>query len=212
MKINKDTKIFGSFAKKAGNNGCNMFNPAFEAHGINAIYRSFSVDNIEDAIKSAKVLGFSGFAVTMPFKKEAVKYMDTISSGVFETKALNTVIIEDGKLHGYNTDFIAAQTMLARYDKSKDLYILGNGGYSAAVQYAAKTQNWNFHIITRSNWNKIEHIKNSIIYNCTPAENFIFHESNDFISCLITLDTGYELSKIQAEEQFFLYTGKRVKL
>jgi len=207
MIINKDTEIFCSFAKQAGNNGCNLFNPAFEYYKLNAIYKSFSVDNIEKAIEAARILNFRGFAVTMPFKKEAIKYVDDISDEVEDIGALNTVINIGGELIAYNTDFIAAETLLNELDKTKKLFILGNGGYAAAVKYAAKTLGILYDIINRNNWKNIKDIKSSIIYNCTPVSNIEIDKSNIFIDCSITSETGKRLSIIQAEHQFKLYTG-----
>lgn len=213
MIITKDTQIFGSFAEKAGNNGCRMFNAAFEFHRIDAIYRSFSVKNIKDAFQAAKILGFSGFGVTMPFKEKILDYVDELSPDVEEIGACNTVVnIGDGKFRGYNTDYLAAREILAQKyieDKLsyKCLYILGDGGYSKAVQYAAKSLSLYPDIIERKDWSYIKEIENAIIYNCTPVENIRFHESNDFIDCIITTDSGYELSLLQAGHQFKLYTG-----
>ena len=48
--INKDTEIYCSFAKEAGNTGCQMMNTAFYYYGLNKVYKSFSVSNIKDAI------------------------------------------------------------------------------------------------------------------------------------------------------------------
>ena len=45
--IDKDTEIYCSFAEKAGNTGCQMMNTAFFYYGLNKIYKSFSVNNIE---------------------------------------------------------------------------------------------------------------------------------------------------------------------
>ena len=50
--INKDTEIYCSFAKTAGNTGCQMMNTAFYYYGLYKIYKSFSVNNIEDAVHS----------------------------------------------------------------------------------------------------------------------------------------------------------------
>jgi len=205
--INKDTLIFGSFAKQAGNNGCIMFNAAFKYYNLNAIYKSFSVNDIGNAMEAARILNFKGFAITMPFKIEAIKYLDSGSDEVLPIGAINTVVNINGYLKGFNTDYLAAQTTLSTYDLSKHLYILGNGGYAAAVKYAAKTLNLNYDIISRNNWNEIKDIKDSIIYNCTPVSDIEVDESNKFIDCLITTDSGKKLSKIQAEHQFKLYTG-----
>jgi shikimate 5-dehydrogenase len=210
MLIDKDTKIFCSFAKTAGNNGCRMFNSAFDFHRLNYIYKSFSINNIEEAVKSARTLNFGGFAITMPYKKEVLKYVDKLTKEVSEIGACNTVINNDGKLVAYNTDYLAAKEYLEIYyhkpNKSK-LYILGNGGYSAAVQYAAKILNINYEIITRSDWNVINEIQDCIIYNCTPVENIKTKFQNTFIDCIVTTNSGYKLSLIQASHQFKLYTN-----
>ena len=52
--VNKDTEIYCSFAKNAGNTGCQMMNSAFYYHKLNKIYKSFSVENIEEAIQAVK--------------------------------------------------------------------------------------------------------------------------------------------------------------
>ena len=53
--INKDTEIYCSFAKKAGNTGCQMMNSAFYYYGLNKIYNLFSVDSIEDSVNVLKL-------------------------------------------------------------------------------------------------------------------------------------------------------------
>ena len=65
--INKDTEIYCSFAKTAGNTGCQMMNTAFYYYGLNKIYKSFSVKSIRDAVHSVLILDIKGFAVSMPF-------------------------------------------------------------------------------------------------------------------------------------------------
>jgi shikimate dehydrogenase len=81
MYIDKDTLLFGSFSEKAGNVGCLIFNKCFQYYKLNAIYKSFSIDNLHDAIISAKCLGFSGFAVSMPFKNKILTYQRSFFSG-----------------------------------------------------------------------------------------------------------------------------------
>ena len=125
--IDKDTEIYCSFAKTAGNTGCQMMNTAFYYYGLNKIYKSFSVDNIEDAVKSVRTLGIKGFAVTMPYKIDVLNYIDDADNSVSEIGAANTVINNNGKLKAYNTDYLAAKNVLDRYP-GFELYILGNGG------------------------------------------------------------------------------------
>ena len=209
--INKDTEIYCSFAEKAGNVGCKLFNSSFNYYGMNKIYKSFSVNNIQDAVNAVKTLDIKGFAVTMPFKTEVLDYVDYMSNGVKAVGAANTIINEKGILSAYNTDYNAAKEVLNEC-LGIDLYILGDGGYSKAVKQAAKEIGHRPIIITRKNWNDIEDIKNSIIYNCTPLENIKINNSNQFIDCIVSTETGRRLSWIQASHQFKLYTGKELPI
>jgi len=216
--INKDTKIYCSFAEQAGNTGCIRFNSAFEHYGLNAIYKSFSVKSIKDAVCAARTLNFSGFAVTMPFKKEVLDCVDRLSQEVREIGAANTVVNEQGVLKAYNTDYIAAKTMLKGVNMvnvpslltgntRKELVILGNGGYADAVRYAADLLRIGHITITRERWSTISGIRDSIVYNCTPVPNIEVDKTNRYIDCLVSTKTGKELSEIQARHQFLLYTG-----
>lgn len=140
MKINKDTILYGSFSKEAGNKGCEFFNQAFEKYNINAIYKSFSIDNIANACIAAETLKMGGFAVAMPYKLQVSAY---INKNVSNTPSVNTVVrkekqisielIEPKKegelprvnvsktsylpkyeLIGYNTDYIGAKQIIEK--------------------------------------------------------------------------------------------------
>ena len=206
--INKDTEIYCSFAKTAGNTGCQMMNTSFYYYGLNKIYKSFSVDNIKDAIDVVKILNIKGFAITMPYKVDVLEYVDSMEDSVKEIGAANTVINTDGKLHAYNTDTYSAKTYLEQFEKDSKLYIIGNGGYGKAVKYSAKELNYDVENITRENWDELFDIKDSIVYNCTPLNIADWIDtSNLFIDCLVNTPTGILLANLQASKQFELYTG-----
>jgi shikimate dehydrogenase len=203
--ITSDTLLFGSFSKKAGNLGCVFFNSAFEKLKINAIYKSFSVDDIYSAVQAAKTLGFSGFAVSMPFKTEIVKYLDHADDIVKRTGACNTVVIRNGHLHGYNTDYIAISRYLE--GKNKKIYILGNGGYAKTLQEYCRASGLEHEVVTRGGWGSISEIRDGLVFNCTPVENVLVDSSVEFIDCINTTPTGKILALYQASAQFTLYTG-----
>lgn len=210
MNINKNTKIYGSFSSNPGNFGCEFHNEGFQKLGIDAIYKSFKIQNIEQAIGAMKTLDIQGVGISMPFKKEVINYVDITTSEIDEIGAVNTLVNEKGSIVAYNTDYIAASSVLA-VEEFEILYILGNGGYSKAVQYACKLMGKKFQIITRSNWDKIHSLDNALIFNCTPVEKDFIRppESCKYIDCLISTQTGQTLSTIQAAEQFRLYTGQQ---
>ena len=213
MNINKDTTVYGSFSLNAGNNGNIFFNKLFELYGINAIYKSFSVVDIESAVKAAKTLNFGGFAVSMPFKKTIINFLDEITEPVKITNACNTVINKDGKLIGYNTDYLAVKEKLDFLSTSNvvNLIILGNGGMASSAKYAADLLNMKYEIITRKNWDDIETLQSKVILNCTPVEDIKIDKNNIFIDFIPTTEMGKNIHKILAIEQFYLYTGVKVK-
>ena len=205
--INKDTDIYCSFSSNPGNSGCTYFNSIFKEKNINAIYKSFYSNNILDSLKAVKSLGIKGFAVSMPFKVEIVQYLEDLDSTALSVGAVNTILNNDGHLTGYNTDYLAAKEVLDEC-LCIDLYILGDGGYSLAVQQASKDLGYVPNIITRDTWNNIKNIQNSIIFNCTPVENIQVNDSNKFIDCITSTETGKRLSSIQASHQLKLYLGE----
>ena len=203
--INKDTKLYGSFSSNPGNNGCIFFNNAFEKYNINAIYKSFYSTDANELVRSVKHLNFSGFAISMPLKVEIIKYLDEIDEAALEIGAVNTVINNNGYLIGYNTDWIGFSNFFLKYYSFlpiNNISILGNGGFSKAIQYACKKLNLKYEVITRNEWQKISEITNLIV-NATPVE--VIH--NNLIDGRPFTEDGKKIAIFQAIEQFYLYTG-----
>lgn len=183
-------------------------NTAFYFYGLNKVYKSFSVDSIDKAVDSVRTLDIKGFAITMPYKVDVLDYVDEMEDSVKIIGASNTVINDGESLKAYNTDSYAAMTYLDSYDNRKPLYVIGNGGYAKAVEWAASRCRFYVDNITRDNWDELFDIKDSVVYNCTPLdiEDWV-DESNDFIDCRVTTQTGIDLATLQASKQFKLYTG-----
>ncbi len=199
--INKDTLIFGSFSSNPGNNGCVYFNNKFKDNDINAIYKSFYSEDIETSLISAISLGFSGFAVSMPFKFEIIKYVDHVDKAVKEIGAANTILIKSNKTYAYNTDWIAAKQYIEKLGIS-EIMILGNGGFSKAIQYACKQLNIKYKIITRENWELINKEQELYIFNATPADV----DNKNLIDGRPHTKTGKEIATMQAEKQYDIYS------
>ena len=205
MLINKDTKIYCSFSDNPGNNGCKFFNDKFQSQNINAIYKSFYSDNIENSIKAVKSLDIKGFAVSMPFKVEVLNYVDKLSKEVKYIGAANTILNNNGNLKAYNTDWVGAYKYLNKYKKDRLDYIniLGNGGFSKAVQYACNLLEISFNIIERDQWSLVPQLK-GIIFNCTPVE---IYTTGMLIDGRPSTTSGKKIALLQAEEQLKIYTN-----
>jgi len=202
--INKDTKIYGSFSNNPGNNGCKFFNSKFRENNINAIYKSFYSNNIKDSINAVKTLGIRGCAISMPFKTEVLKYVDIITPEVITIGAANTIINDNNTLTAYNTDWLGVYKFLSSAPHlENNITILGNGGFSKAVQYACNKLNIIFNIVERNNWDLVPTLKD-ITFNCTPIE---VTTEGYVIDGRPNTDTGSTLANLQALEQYKIYTN-----
>jgi len=204
--INKETKIYCSFSSNPGNNGCVFFNSEFKELNMNAIYKSFYSDDIKKSIEAVKSLGIKGFALSMPFKIEALDYVDEVEDSARKIGSINTVVNKDGYLKGYNTDWVGVK----KYFKKNNfdlIYIIGNGGFSKVIQYTCNVMGIRFEVITRENWNIIEELEDKIIFNATPVD---VKTDNFLIDGRPYTDTGREIALYQAKEQFKIYTGVEI--
>lgn len=119
-----------------------MLNRAFQEAGINAVYAAFHVrpDELGDAIRGIRALGYRGINVTIPHKVEVMQYLDEIDEGARIVGAVNTIVNESGKLIGYNTDGIGYVRSLKEETgielKGKSVLLLGAGGAARGVAYA----------------------------------------------------------------------------
>jgi shikimate dehydrogenase len=202
--IDKDTKLYGSFSESPGNNGCTFFNTAFEKYGINSIYKSFYSNDINATIQSVKHLQFSGFALSRPNKVSVIELLDELNDDAKIIGAVNTVIITDNKLIGYNTDWIGVYDFL-KNKSINHINIIGTGGFAKAIMYSLSKLNINFSIVSRKDIPNIDDVGNQYFINATPIE--IKSIKNKIIDLRPHTEDGKLVSKLQAIHQFKLYTG-----
>ncbi len=108
---------------------------------INAIYEKKRLEDeeIEEFVKNIKKNGISGLNVTVPFKKKIIKYLDKLSPNAKYTQSVNTIVLDDNFLVGYNTDiggFTNAIKNLKFEIKGKRVFILGAGGVVSSIVFA----------------------------------------------------------------------------
>ena len=136
--INGQTKIFGILGRPVAHSlSPAMHNAAFRHLGINAVYVAFPVTDLAQAVSGLRGLGIGGVSVTIPFKEEIIPLIDELDPQAAKIGAVNTVVNRDGRLTGYNTDWLGAMTALtAKISlKGRHVLILGAGGASRAIAY-----------------------------------------------------------------------------
>jgi len=116
-----------------------IHNRACEMLGIPFYYTVFNIADpvlIPDALRGAKALGIAGFNVTIPYKKTVVPFLDELSLEANSIQAVNTIVNEQGKLIGHNTDISGFAAPLIPYKESitgKSVAIFGGGGAALAA-------------------------------------------------------------------------------
>ncbi|MEM1689302.1 MAG: shikimate dehydrogenase [Candidatus Hadarchaeales archaeon] len=118
-----------------------IFNTAFRRLGMNAIYAAVRVPPsiLSEFVFTIRRAGIRGFNVTIPHKVAIIELLDSLNESAKEVEAVNTVVNEDGKLIGYNTDGRGALMALEKEIGSvngKRVLLLGAGGAARAVAFS----------------------------------------------------------------------------
>lgn len=97
-------------------------------------------DDLANFVDRIKKQHFHGISITIPHKETIMNYLDEIDPVAEEIGAVNTVLNKDGKLCGYNTDYIGVIKPLKKLidPKAKKAAVIGAGGAAKAFVYALK--------------------------------------------------------------------------
>jgi shikimate dehydrogenase len=132
-----------------------MHNAAFRKLGLNLVYLAFKVtkNELKVAISGARSLGLLGLNVTMPHKNAVIEYLDDTDSNAKAIGAVNTILNDQGKLVGYNTDGKGAMIALQENHVSTDekkMLLLGAGGAAKAIAFQAEQEVEELVIVNRT--------------------------------------------------------------
>ena len=116
-----------------------IFNHWFEKYNIRAKYYFLEVSkkNFDtEIVKKIRDKKIQGFNVTIPFKKDIIKYLDNKNIHAQNIGAVNCVTIGN-KIKGINTDWVGYLNSIKqeKINKNKNILILGFGGASQAIYY-----------------------------------------------------------------------------
>ncbi|MBW1953317.1 MAG: shikimate dehydrogenase [Deltaproteobacteria bacterium] len=136
--IDGNTKVFGILGQPVGHSlSPAMHNAAFQTRGVNAVYVAFPVQNLEQAVLGLRGLDIGGVSVTIPFKEAIIPLLDDIDAKAAAMGAVNTVINQQGRLQGCNTDYLGAIAALKDRTeiKGQHFLLLGAGGAARAIAF-----------------------------------------------------------------------------
>ena len=137
--INGATKLLGIIGSPVAHSMSPiMQNAALEDAGLNYVYVPLEVscDSLEEAVTGLRAVNFRGWNVTIPHKSAIMPLLDEINDDAKMLGAVNTVVNDNGKLFGYNTDVTGFLAGLQEADfnaTDKTVCIIGAGGAARAV-------------------------------------------------------------------------------
>ncbi len=102
-----------------------MQNAAFAARGLDWAYVPLEVQpaRLENAVAGLVAMGFAGANVTIPHKQAVVELCDEADGD-----SVNTLVIRDGRVQGFNTD----RAIVAGIE-SRQVCLIGDGGAATAL-------------------------------------------------------------------------------
>ncbi|MGA1868862.1 MAG: shikimate dehydrogenase [bacterium] len=118
-----------------------IHNAAFRECGIDYIYCAFRVidENLKHAMNGFRALEqLKGLSITIPHKIQIMPYLDWIEGGASFIGSINTVLKEEDKVKGYNTDGSGAMEALKEAGieiNEKKIVIVGTGGVARGIAF-----------------------------------------------------------------------------
>ncbi len=222
-----------------------IHNAGIEHYGIKAEYKLFDIDPKEtDGLANfcyeTEVNNIGGFSVTTPYKQAMMAYMDEYDPLVKIIATVNTVINDNGRLLGYNTDAMGAmQALREKVEISrKKALVMGMGGAARAIAYSLKQYNADVYIFNRTlkraevfadefdletiEYRMIQKANFDIIINATPVgslpntkESLLHTEhipSKAVVMDIVTNPIGTQLLKEAKKAGAKIVSGERMLL
>ena len=157
--LSKQSEIYGVAGNPIGHSRSPLIhNSAFKFLNRDAVYLPFEVDDITEFVRDfvhpkTKVFDWNlrGLSVTIPHKLSIMPQLDFIAPEAQAVGAVNTVVIKNNELHGYNTDVAGAMKPLETLIELKGARaaIIGAGGGARAICYGLRERGANVTVYAR---------------------------------------------------------------
>lgn len=127
-------------------------------HGIDGSYEAIDVAPAElpAFFERLRLDEFVGGNVTIPHKEAVFALCDSVDDLARTIGAVNTLVVRNGKVHGYNTDYLGFLGNLDAAapgwsDGPRDALVIGAGGAARAILVALRERNGGtVHVLNRT--------------------------------------------------------------
>ncbi len=189
--ISSQTKLFALLGNPVSQSPSHrVHNEYFRSLELNAIYLKLLLnhDNLSEFLQAARLFPIQGLSVTIPFKESIIPHLDEIDDEAKAIGAVNTLVYQQGKYLGYNTDGKGALDVIELYTPvlNQRMLILGSGGSARAIAYEALKRKAQVTIIARriekaqqiakafncdyATWDDLDNSEYDILINATPLK------------------------------------------
>lgn len=127
-----------------------MHNNVFKKLGIDACYTRTRLENGSELRDVFFAKALSGANVTVPHKESAYEQCDEVRGIASMVKAVNTLVLENGRLIGYNTDADGFIRAIESFGEVRSALILGAGGTARALSVALRAKGIDVTVLNRS--------------------------------------------------------------
>jgi shikimate dehydrogenase len=127
-----------------------MHSYAIDELGLKATYSKFKLEDGDRLKEEFLSQNLDGANVTLPHKEIAFNLCDEVRGIAKDIKAVNTLVLEDGKMIGYNSDAEGFLKSIEEFGSIKKVLIIGAGGTAKAIATILKNRGYNISILNRS--------------------------------------------------------------
>lgn len=220
-------KIVVSLSQYPGTTGKTYYTKFFQKYNLDYTYEPLGTDNLDKSVYEVLNQGVSGISISMPFKKDIIKYLDVLDQSVVDYNSCNTILVKNNQLIGYNSDLYGILHVKNYIKPTDGITILGNGCMSQMFQKVLLDYNVKIYARSLGNWDK-KSTPADVIINCTALGTST--DQSPFVTipqCNLVIDLslkpnqlknqcqravtkyipGIEFYKYQFLNQFKIYTG-----
>jgi shikimate dehydrogenase len=129
-----------SLSGRPGHFGSRFHNRLYALLGLDYVYKAFGTTDLVGAVGGIRALGIRGCAVSMPFKEAVIPFLDALDPSARAIDSVNTIVNDNGRLTGFNTDYVAVRRLLTEHavDPATPFLLRGSGGMAKAVVAALR--------------------------------------------------------------------------